>query len=903
MRPFFFTLFLLLGLTLSAQSISDTLPGFTRTIEGEQLAYFSPLRQFAPQSLLTRCNGKSPIRWEGTGYRGRKKFITYEFLVGHSTGTSSGARAFTFSFNNDSLFTFTTQPKAKGNYRISGIGKSDCKYEFVAKEFDLNQDGFGWLYVTVPSSWGEEKPQFSLLGHDQNSRDWMMVFTYFRVIKMEVQVTGLVTRASKKRLVNVWVDWPESAPKVVTLSSSQLQQKMTLKPGYNAIQAEAYAPEFTGKETFTIKISNQQEITATAEIKPIRAFEFHLIHHSHNDIGYSHVQPEVAKIQANNIRMALQWKPSGNQQPRWHVESLWGIQQFLKTASPNEKAMLVTAIKSGRIVLTANYANVLTGLCQTEEQRWNLMYGQKLEALWGIKIQSAMITDIPGITHSALKAYTDAGISYLSLGPNYVGNLPDRGDRVGSVIDSTGDRPFYWKPHATSPQKLLVWTAGKGYSYFHNVPEKTKKQEWEKRISNYVEELTSQNYPYDLVQLRYTKNADNGPVDTNLTAFVAGWNAKFIYPQLVINDIPTLFYAFEKKYGNQIPTKRGEITPYWEDGALSTVAEEMQARKLAREVIWLTQDPSEEKLRFGEWERDIDQITQYLVLFHEHTWGSWCSISDPDLPFTTEQWAIKKSYLDSAQAIMDRLMERYPISESMAEYQNLTKEMEAFAWDIDSTTGGLKSITINRKKISATTAEAGLFGLIYRKGINPIETVLPKVKRMKASTRYNESILLVSLELEGLDYGSITYHFNHQNQRLYIEYDLKKQEVRTKESLHIGLPLDWKTLLYGSGVDSLMYGSEKQLAGSNREFVCVEKEVILGRSDGNLRLRCWDLPLLEVGGMMEENTVNGAKVWKREAAKPGSALYWYVLNNYWHTNYKASQAGSLHFWMDVTWVD
>jgi hypothetical protein len=102
MRPIIFTFFLLLGLTLSAQSISDTLPGFTRHLEGELLPYFSPLRQFAPQSMLTRCNGKSPIRWEGSGYRGKKKFITYEFLVGHSSGTSSGARNFTFSFNNDS---------------------------------------------------------------------------------------------------------------------------------------------------------------------------------------------------------------------------------------------------------------------------------------------------------------------------------------------------------------------------------------------------------------------------------------------------------------------------------------------------------------------------------------------------------------------------------------------------------------------------------------------------------------------------------------------------------------------------------------------------------------------------------------------------------------------------------
>ncbi|MBK6777521.1 MAG: hypothetical protein IPG74_17330 [Flavobacteriales bacterium] len=40
-----------------------------------------------------------------------------------------------------------------------------------------------------------------------------------------------------------------------------------------------------------------------------------------------------------------------------------------------------------------------------------------------------------------------------------------------------------------------------------------------------------------------------------------------------------------------------------------------------------------------------------IVMWHEHTWGAWCSISDPDAHFTTDQWRVKKAFADSASGI------------------------------------------------------------------------------------------------------------------------------------------------------------------------------------------------------------------------------------------------------------
>jgi hypothetical protein len=232
------------------------------------------------------------------------------------------------------------------------------------------------------------------------------------------------------------------------------------------------------------------------------------------------------------------------QEVYWHIESLWAVENFMKVASDQEKNLFVFYVKSGNLVLSANYANVLNGLCHPEELKWTLEYAQKLQSITGRDIRNAIITDFPRFTYSALNNYVQNKIPFLSLGPNYVEKNADHGDRVGSVIEQTGDTYFYWHPSKTSQEKVLVWTAGKGYSYFHNIPAGQQFFEWEKRLSAYTQELAA--YPYDVVQLRYTKNADNGPVDTTLCEFVAAWNLKYSSPQLVLSNVDTLFADFLK---------------------------------------------------------------------------------------------------------------------------------------------------------------------------------------------------------------------------------------------------------------------------------------------------------------------------------------------------------------------
>src|SRR5690606_23179247 len=116
-------------------------------------------------------------------------------------------------------------------------------------------------------------------------------------------------------------------------------------------------------------------------LKPIRKWEIHLIPQSHLDIGYTHTQPEVLKLQVEYLRTALDYIDRSKDYPteaqcRWHPEGMWAVEEFMRTASDVEKERFVAACQSQHIPLDALYAQGMTGL-YSEEELMELMSSAK----------------------------------------------------------------------------------------------------------------------------------------------------------------------------------------------------------------------------------------------------------------------------------------------------------------------------------------------------------------------------------------------------------------------------------------------------------------------------------------------------------------------------------------------
>jgi hypothetical protein len=82
--------------------------------------------------------------------------------------------------------------------------------------------------------------------------------------------------------------------------------RLPLRLGYNSL--EVYVPEIKGDTVLAlpIRINNNKPQILSVKLKPVDRREIWIIHHSHNDIGYTDLQPNILALQIRNIREALQ---------------------------------------------------------------------------------------------------------------------------------------------------------------------------------------------------------------------------------------------------------------------------------------------------------------------------------------------------------------------------------------------------------------------------------------------------------------------------------------------------------------------------------------------------------------------------------------------------------------------
>ncbi|HTS00142.1 MAG TPA: glycoside hydrolase family 38 C-terminal domain-containing protein, partial [Bacteroidota bacterium] len=385
-------------------------------------------------------------------------------------------------------------------------------------------------------------------------------------------------------------------------------------------------------------------------LKNIMPRTIYLLPHAHNDIGYTNIQTEVLKRHVQNIRdaMALIRKTAGyppEARFKWNIEVNWAVETFMNEASGAERDEFLRDCRDGSICIEALYANVLTGIMRPEDFYRATEYARAFREKYRVPLNTAMISDIPGMTWNMVPALAEAGIRYFSAGPNgvYTG-----GDRTGHTNAAWSDRPFYWRS-PSGEEKILYWMAGYGYASLFTGPRNPDNVRFLRDIAKYFDHLDAIAYPYAMIQMRHTFNGDNGTVDPGLSDYVRTWNKTLFSPKLAIATTEELFTNLEHSCGACIPGFKGDFTPYWEDGAASTAYElgvnRTTAERLVQaEALYALIAPAQySPAAFSAAWRNV-------VLFDEHTWGAFNSTSDPDSPFVVRQWEIKQAFaLDGAR--------------------------------------------------------------------------------------------------------------------------------------------------------------------------------------------------------------------------------------------------------------
>lgn len=429
--------------------------------------------------------------------------------------------------------------------------------------------------------------------------------------------------------------------------------------------------EFTGcfpagyqEETSSLKItlnSPQGTLVREYEVPGARRWTVYFLPHSHQDIGYTHRQSDVMKLQWRNLERALDLAERTARYPdgaryRWNTEATWAIAGYLKAYAGTERAArLIRAVREGAIHVDMALGSILTGICRQEELMHLFDDAHRIGDELGVELNAAMMSDVPGNVWGLVTAMAKNGVKYYSPGPNYVPFYGRAGnDRVAALHIRWGDRPFYWQSQSGA-DKVLVWQAGRGYSWFHGWLAGRIGVCGPEPVWDYLEELETEEFPYDVCYLRYTVHGDNGPPDESMPDVIRAWNERYESPRFRISTTREFFTGFEARYGNRLPVYGGDITPTWEDGAASTAREtamnrESSARLAQTEILRSLLGPAR---TFPA--DDFAGAWKNVLLFSEHTWGASASGSQPDAPFTKDLWVAKKAFADSADRQSRRL--------------------------------------------------------------------------------------------------------------------------------------------------------------------------------------------------------------------------------------------------------
>lgn len=392
--------------------------------------------------------------------------------------------------------------------------------------------------------------------------------------------------------------------------------------------------------------------TALADNDRNRIEEIHLIHHSHTDFGFTDLPSTDIDLHVNFIRQALDFADATRDYPdesrfRWTCESALITERFLQGATAEEKSRFADAVRRGQIEVAAMPDN-LCGLSDRAE--WAAVV-DRLASLWktyGSRV--AMQNDVNGFPWGILPSLRAHGIDAVWMGCN---------DDTAVLLTAIPE-PWWWE--GPDGKKTLVWSAktyGWGYFLFHDAewrrgPVPSAADVWynppsgdetwstsaenlakaQKILERQLATLSHYKLPVVAFQVTNMWRYDNDPPAREIADFVKAWNAAGRQPKLVMSTPSRFLARLRETSADRITTvRRGDWQDWWADGATST-PELLVANEKAKRI--LADLPAAARLLGAS--STIDHSPMYkdawlnAILFDEHTWGGFNSISQPYHP-------------------------------------------------------------------------------------------------------------------------------------------------------------------------------------------------------------------------------------------------------------------------------
>ena len=382
-----------------------------------------------------------------------------------------------------------------------------------------------------------------------------------------------------------------------------------------------------------------------------RKWTIFVVPHTHLDVGFTDYQGKVAETQARVLSQAsaLIWQHPNF---RFSMDGSWNLQQLLETRPQAKRDEVLGLIRTGKMAMPAQYCNLLTGYASLETLYRSLYDSKAIAARYGLPFEYANITDVPTYSGSYPSILAAAGIKYWVAASNN-----DRAP-IFSYRHWNEDSPFWWQ--GPDGNKVLFWYSRhyeQVQTLFGLPPQLAAVRE---SLPIYLQAYSQPTYKPS-VALLYGTQVENTDLVPATATFADEWNKQYAFPKLNYATFPDFFHYLDSHYGHDVPTYQGDGGGYWEDGIASDAyfaAEDRgnQNRALSAEILSSVTHSLDANLNppVGL----LTDIWHNILLFSEHTWLSYNSVSQPDHEESIKQLRMKDGRAERASLEINDLVNR-----------------------------------------------------------------------------------------------------------------------------------------------------------------------------------------------------------------------------------------------------
>jgi hypothetical protein len=409
--------------------------------------------------------------------------------------------------------------------------------------------------------------------------------------------------------------------------------------------------------TLEVRLDGAEPITEMVTLEPQPRYALHLMLNAHTDVGYTHPQPTVAERHALLLDEVIE---RAEREPdfRWTVETVWQLEQFAKARSPEQVERLMALVRAGRVAVSATYSNPFTGWVSEEELLRSFAISHDYAGRYGFALRAALANDEPGFSWMLPGTLAELDVPFLAAGLNE--SFSDY------AFQRTLPKVFGWEGadgRSVVTYRTEAYNEGQTYGLVKGVAAA------EDRMRERLQRLRAHGYSYDLVLLN-TTFADNGPIPAAELEGARAWNAAYAYPRVVVSTLDAFAEAFLGRYGEDLPTVRGDWTSDWDvlsQGELSRVVRQRWAQHHL---------PVAEAMSTAAWLSDgqaplqplVAEAYRHLLQYSAHGSGLEYGYGGPEENAVTV--AYREGYVQSAVLATEAALQRAT--------QRLVHPIEAF---------------------------------------------------------------------------------------------------------------------------------------------------------------------------------------------------------------------------------